>query len=147
MHGSTSEVWRGVHPELGRDVAVKFLTSGGLAEAELAARKAVTALPDSPVLWQILISLSGAEADVVARARAACPDDAELWLADLVVQTHPKGGVPLEPSDRERLDARVHTRVTEAIDAAMVPAVLARAAEYLWRTDRRAADRIHGCRP
>jgi len=111
---------------------------GRYAEAELAARKAVTALPGMPVLWQILTSLSGADADVVARARAACPDDAELWLADLVVQTHPEGGAPIDQAAREHLDARVHAMVTEAIDAAMVPAVLARAAEYLWRTDRRA---------
>ncbi len=37
VHGSTSEVWRGVHEELGREVAVKFLSGGDLAAPDFAA--------------------------------------------------------------------------------------------------------------
>ncbi len=107
------------------------------AEAQVAARKAVSALPDMPTLWQILISLSGVDPDVVARARAACPDSAELWLAELVVRTQPPTDAPRDEAAQQQLDAWIAETVTIALDAKFPPAALTRAGEFLWRTEHR----------
>ncbi len=106
-------------------------------EAETAARKAVTAMPSIPMLWQILISLSGVDADVVARARQACPDDAELWLAELVMRAHPTVGTEMHEATRQELDAWIAKTVTDALDAKFPPATLTRAGEFLWRGNYR----------
>lgn len=106
-------------------------------EAEAAARKAVAALPDAPMLWQILISLSGVDHDVVTRARKACPGDAELWLAELVVRTQPLTDGARSEAARKTLDDWISETVTQAVDAAYPPAALTRAGEFLWRTGRR----------
>jgi len=107
------------------------------AEAEIAARKAVAALPDSPKLWEVLISLSGVDSDVVTRARQTCPDSAELWLAELVVKTQPLTDGSRDETARQQLDAWVRETVTEALDSAFPAAALTRAGEFLWRTGRR----------
>ncbi len=108
------------------------------AEAEVAARKAVTAMPEMPMLRQILISLSGVDADVVDRARKACPDDAELWLAELVVRAQPTPDGDVSDLAREQRDRWITQTVTDALDAGYPPAALTRAGEFLWRADYKA---------
>jgi len=60
---------------------------GKFTEARNVAGIAVKYMPKSPVLWQVLISLSNADIDVIDAARRSCPDDPEIWLAELVVRT------------------------------------------------------------
>jgi exosortase/archaeosortase family protein len=66
--------------------------------ARNAAGMAVKFLPESPMLWQILISLCGGDLDVVEAARRACPRDAELWLAELVLRTQPARAADAPPA-------------------------------------------------
>jgi tetratricopeptide (TPR) repeat protein len=61
-----------------------------VAGARRAAEAAVAAWPGSPLLWRILVSLSEADLATVIRARQACPADAELWLAEIVVRSRQK---------------------------------------------------------
>jgi exosortase len=61
--------------------------AGRMDEAREAARRATEQLPQAPSLWHVLVSLSGGDRSVIAGARSACPDDPELWLADLVRKT------------------------------------------------------------
>ncbi|MDD4869533.1 MAG: archaeosortase/exosortase family protein [Kiritimatiellae bacterium] len=51
------------------------------------AGKAVKYLPNSPLLWKILIGLSNADMKVINAARRLCPDDPDIWLAELVAKT------------------------------------------------------------
>ncbi len=67
---------------------VLLCRAGKYDDARVAAEKAVDLLPGSGLLWRLLIGLSRGEPAVVAAARRACPDDPEVWLAELVVRTH-----------------------------------------------------------
>ena len=125
------------------------------SEAKLAARKAVTALPNEPILWRILISLSDTVNDTVERARQSCPDDPELWLAELVFKTHPDTrstevrGQGSEVGSQQTKNQKTKNQstndqklwlsktISEAIDKQMPPATLTRAGEYLWRSGMR----------
>jgi tetratricopeptide (TPR) repeat protein len=101
-------------------------------EALLAARAAVAAMPNEPLLWQILISLSDTPAVTVKEARRACPDDPELWLAELVVKTHTQNNT----NNNSHIDKKWLTEtVTEAIEKKFPPAALTRAGEYLRRNN------------
>ncbi len=97
-------------------------------EAREVARLAVTALPDIPLLWEILISLSGADTEIIAEARRVCPDSPELWLSELVARTRTsKRSIEKSHADW------VNSRITEALDTNMLPGVLTSAGDYLWR--------------
>jgi len=102
--------------------------------AESAARAAVTALPNEPLLWQILISLSEAPAETVAASRKLCPDSPELWLAELVTKTHSANSTntPLVSSIDEKW---LTASIKEAIEKKFPPATLTRAGEYLCRNN------------
>lgn len=56
-----------------------------------AARAALVEQPDSAVLHRILVALTEGDSTVVAAARAACPDDPEIWLAWLVAEFRARG--------------------------------------------------------
>jgi len=101
------------------------------ADALPVARAAVAALPESAHLWQILISLAGGDPALVALARQSCPDNAGIWLADLVVQTRPDGRIPQTEADWNRVRERIAPLLDDA--GRHHPAALTRAAEYLWR--------------
>ncbi len=101
------------------------------AEALPVARAAVAALPDSAHLWRILISLAGGDPELVALARQACPDDADLWLADLVMRTRPDGAIPQTETDWEQAREHIAPLIDEA--GRYHPAARTRAAEYCWR--------------
>ncbi|MCE9613417.1 MAG: archaeosortase/exosortase family protein [Lentisphaerae bacterium] len=61
---------------------------GRFEDARGSAERAVALLPACSPLWRWLIGLSGADAAVIAQARAACPSDSEIWLADLVARAN-----------------------------------------------------------
>lgn len=88
------------------------------AGARQAAAAAVKWMPDAPVLWHILISLSHGDAAITAEARANCPRDPEIWLAGLVT-----GVDPIESWSSQAEE--------------MPCAYVTRAAEFLFRTERR----------
>jgi exosortase/archaeosortase family protein len=53
-------------------------------EADKTAERALKALPSSPILWRLRVSLSRGEATTARLAFEACPGDSELWLAHLM---------------------------------------------------------------
>ncbi|OVE74148.1 hypothetical protein BVX94_01365, partial [bacterium B17] len=85
--------------------------AGMIERARNVAGMAVRFMPQSPMLWRMLISLSDADGNVVDAARKFCPDDEEIWLADMVVT--------------KNADTESASKFT--------PAALTRAAEYLVR--------------
>jgi exosortase/archaeosortase family protein len=129
--------------ECGRDALEKAVALNQLTlllcreerytEAERIARRAIIAHPELPILWHILISLSGGDAETVSQARLTCPDDADIWLAELVVKTQPKVQSGQDETAQQALRSWVHSSVTEALEADLPPATLTRAGEYLWR--------------
>jgi len=96
------------------------------AEARQVAGMAVAYLPQSPILWRMLISLSGSDLSVISAARKACPADSEIWLAELVARTQ-----------TSRDEKWLANEVKRAADSkAFTPAAMTRAAEYLLRGGR-----------
>jgi len=57
---------------------------GDFVAAEAAIRAALERMPKSPVLWRALLSVTEGDFEEVCRARKACPDDPDIWLAWLV---------------------------------------------------------------
>lgn len=120
---------------VGRDalehaVALNQLTAllchaGHFEKARAVALDAAERLPSSAPLWRWAISLSGADTGVVARARAACPNDPEIWLAELTTT------VNANPSNAM---AVVQARLADP--ALLPPETLARAGEFLQRRGR-----------
>jgi len=112
-------------------------------EARDVAGRAVKLLPESAVLWRILIGLSGGDAEVVKAAREACPSDSEIWLAEVVVRTQRgKGqGYRLGPGFGGQARAEdgkeprwVVEMVKESVREGIVtPAAMVRAGDYLIR--------------
>ena len=47
-----------------------------------AVEQALRFLPDSAVLWRMAVVLNAGDRSTVERARKACPDDPDLWLAE-----------------------------------------------------------------
>jgi len=107
---------------------------GRAADALPAARLAVAALPESAQLWQWLISLDGGDPETIALARRFCPEDADLWLADLVTRTRPGGHPPVTGEEWLLVRNRVNILLDDTLaGSAIHPAGLARAADYLQR--------------
>jgi len=103
--------------------------------ARFAAEEAAAALPDAPLLWRILIGLSEADQRLMRRARSACPEAGEIWLADLVARTRPaEGEPPREPADGIETALCADLNAWEDKGGApFSPAVMTRAGEYLLR--------------
>ena len=104
--------------------------AGRYAEARETALLAAEALPEVPLLWEILIGLSGNEAAAAARrGRGACPDAPEIWLADLVLRSRAwvEAG-----KDTAQLDALLAEEM-RAIGGSMPPESVTRAADFLLR--------------
>ncbi len=96
-------------------------------KARNAAGNAVKLLPESPILWRILISLSNGDLDVINVARHWCPEDGEIWLAELVVKSQAGIQQTNNPSALWNCD------VTPETANRFSPAVVTRAADYLLR--------------
>lgn len=100
-------------------------------EAESAIRAALDIAPASPVLWRILVALTGGDRQVVADAREACPDDPEIWLADFV--THFR-----ESSDESAERQQVREWAAREVEAAIendrfAVGVIVRCGDFLLR--------------
>jgi tetratricopeptide (TPR) repeat protein len=67
-------------------LATLYARRGKYVEADTVAAAALALAPDSAALWRLRISVTGGKDEVVASARRACPEDPEIWLADLVVK-------------------------------------------------------------
>lgn len=93
-------------------------------EARDAAERACELLPASATLWRWYVSLSEADPIQIARARQACPDDPELWLAALI---HTARTAPA--------DVQTFLTETAATRATFPTETLARAGEFLRRHD------------
>jgi len=59
--------------------------------ATATAEKTCALAPDSAVYWWILIGLKEGDRAAVTEARKNCPDDAEIWLADIVSRFRAEG--------------------------------------------------------
>jgi exosortase/archaeosortase family protein len=73
----------------------------GLADAALT--RGLELMPDSPVLWRAHVAVTEGASNIVAEAYKHCPNDPEIWLANLVVTTKalPKPTPPnAEPGTR-----------------------------------------------
>jgi len=102
-------------------------------EAALVARRAVDLLPESQILWRILVSLIGPDPVLLDEALNACPNDSNLWLAGLVGGTQSAMHMESKSVSPEMLDwvgASVARAVTNHQFSA---AAMTRAGEYLYR--------------
>lgn len=110
------------------------------SEALRVAQAAVEQMPESPLLWRVLLSLSGADMNVVRRAREACPADSELWLAEVVASTQTNAtqavdGVATNAPilrDEEGMSAFLQQSFKQA-EPGYSPVAMTRAGEYLYR--------------
>ncbi|MCX7591392.1 MAG: archaeosortase/exosortase family protein [Kiritimatiellae bacterium] len=59
--------------------------------AASAVKRALEFMPNSAILWRMLIALTDGDGEVIVRAREACPRDPDCWLAWLVHKTHAEG--------------------------------------------------------
>lgn len=64
--------------------------SGDLAMCRRALDQALLLMPSSRLLWRMQIAAADGDPKVIASARAACPDDPEIWLAELAQQIREK---------------------------------------------------------
>ena len=114
-----------------------------LADALPAARLAVAALPESALLWKLLIGLDGGTPETIALARRFRPDDADLWLADLITRTRPDGTKPASDDGMQRIRDSIRPLIDEALHLRRIhTAGLVRAADFLQRKGLHAESRL-----
>jgi len=104
-------------------------------EARNAVGVAAKLFPEAPDLWQMLISLSGGDPEVIAQAHRSCPDDPGIWLARLVICTQRSPvagyGALLVQDDAAEW---VASEIARAASEGTFPAgTMTRAGEYLLR--------------
>lgn len=99
-------------------------------EALRVAGQAVKFMPDSPILWHPLISLSRGDASVLSAAARHCPDDSDIWLAQLVTATD----LSRIPPDERAANAMALISEAQSSKRRISPAGLTRGAAYLLRT-------------
>ncbi len=104
--------------------------------ARAAAEAATIAQPGTPLHWRFLIGLSQGTPGVIARARAACPADSEIWLAWLLSLCREGLADPDHPPERPALAQSVSDAIEHDTFSA---ATLTRAAELLLRAGYRDA--------
>ncbi len=95
--------------------------------AAAAIERALSHLPDSPVLWRMRLAMSIPQerAALVAAARAGCPRDPDVWLAGLV-----------HYADSDD-DEKIEMYLADALKLDFLPnETLVRAADYLLRNRR-----------
>ncbi len=105
------------------------------SEALVAARRAIVHLPEVSLLHRIAVGLSGADRLTITDARLACPDDPELWLAELVARTQlPRDDGIFRVVPDEGVRVWVRESVSRAArEQVFPPGTLVRAGEYLYR--------------
>ena len=89
---------------------------------------AVKHLPECGSLWRALVSLSRADPEVMQAARRNCPDDPDIWLAELCARTQDEPGGEGE--------AWALAEIRQAAERkAFSAATMTRAGEYLLRRE------------
>jgi Flp pilus assembly protein TadD len=73
------------------ELALLLARQGRNGEAAGVLAQATALIPECPVPWRVWVALTDGNAEVVAKARRACPSDPELWLASLVARTRDEG--------------------------------------------------------
>lgn len=147
MQGGRDEVEKAV---LLNQLCLLLCRAGDWDRARLVAVHAARQLPDSALLWRMAVSLCRGSRDVLAEARAACPQDSELWLADLVLTTQIVKGMLSEPETSyssvtvEALPEDMAEWVLACAEAAVAsdvysPAAMTRAADYCFRGELKVA--------
>lgn len=68
--------------------------------------RALRHLPGARMLWRMKIALSGGAPLTVAAARTACPDDPDIWLADIALRIRNGKVDAASGAVREALEAR-----------------------------------------
>jgi exosortase/archaeosortase family protein len=99
-----------------------------LEDAARAAARASELFPTSAVLWRWTISLNSIQDDRLAEARRHCPDDPELWLADISLAVRDKDAKRLLECALEGTRPR----------SPFHPEALTRACELMYRYEHRA---------
>lgn len=94
---SDPERWAGV----GRDdqeralalhtLALMLARQGRQQDALTAVRRSTQFMPSAAVFWRLHAALSDGARDVITEARRNCPDDPELWIAELVSRYRAEG--------------------------------------------------------
>ena len=104
-------------------------------EARNAAGMAVKLMPQCPVLWRMLISLSGRDPEVAAAGRKMCPADSEIWLANLVITTQrARSSTNAVNGGGTGGEKWAQDEVASAVAAdTFTPAAMTRAGDYLLR--------------
>ena len=102
-------------------------------EATVTAERAVRLFPESSILWRIYVSLACPDREILDKALIACPDDSNLWLADLVIRTQSATAAESNAVPSE-LREWVNTRISKALtNQCFSSEAMTRAGEYLYR--------------
>lgn len=112
-------------------LALLLAQSGKPEQAKIVVEKALSYIPRSAILWRLMIALSHGDANIVEKARQICPDDPEIWLAWLVVQTQ-----TAETSERDSstLSARILLEIRHVVaKKKFAPETFVRAGDLLLR--------------
>lgn len=104
-------------------LALMVARQGRQREALAASRRATQLMPGAAVLWRLHAALSEGAREVVAEARRNCPDDPELWIAELVSRYRAEGR-----------GAWTDALINSAIESrSFSPGTILRAGDYLFR--------------
>lgn len=105
-------------------------------EALTVALLATKLMPQSPLLWQSAISLSDADTSIIAQARHACPNNPDIWLAELVTRTRPSitNSTSTQHNAWQEKDILTQlSNITKKPTATYPAETMTRASEYLLR--------------
>lgn len=101
-----------------------------------AVQKALEFMPQSALLWNMAISLSNADTSIISHARQACPNNDNIWLAELVTRTRPSKKSPNTAktiANQEKDIIKQLSIITKSIHPIYSAAAMTRASEYLFR--------------
>jgi len=92
-------------------------------------------MPESAVLWRAQIALREGNPDVVAAAQSACPNDPEIWLANLVINTQ-NARESMSGDEQPAAGGELLSTITNLVVSAVgsdtfAPGTLVRAGDYL----------------
>lgn len=112
-------------------LALLLAQSGKSEQAKIVVEKALSYIPRSAILWRLMIALSHGDANIVEKARQICPDDPEIWLAWLVVQTQT---AEISERDISALSSRILLETRQVVvEKKFAPETFVRAGDLLLR--------------
>jgi tetratricopeptide (TPR) repeat protein len=138
---SVTDQWKSIGRDADEKVGALYALAMLAAEdrfyevADRALQEAVRLQPDSRILWRVRISLSEGSPEIVDEAYRNCPQDSEIMLSKLVLETQRHGGGLSAGSSTNRVagDWGWATNMVSDIVAAgsFSPGTLVRAGDYL----------------